>query len=351
MLMDELEKQAGAEPQQSVQEGGGQEPQGAQEKDVPESRGTGQITLSEDGTLNIPDGFWDVADRPKQEGGEEQSPAAKDEGAEAKPGASPSAPGAKDAEPGPECYTPEELAEAFVNGEVDPRRLTGELVEAYNAIDAAVRRRAEAQRIEATMRPQSQPQQPLAQQQPATWAQLAEVAKVLAAQHYLGIKPEEFDEFNPQHVAARYTAMQDIRDRANAMAAQQQRAMQVQSQVAALWAEYRQKVPDIDEIGEKFFPVWRQKLTVLEDQRVNEILGSGDMGKLRGLIDRVVADYRGKAAPKPAQSAQTRETPPPVMGTAGGSPEGDRGIVDASTLGDMTIEEQAKWLVEHKFAV
>ena len=145
--------------------------------------------------------------------------------------------------------------------------------------------------------------------------------------------------------------MQDIRDRANAMALQQQRAMQVQSQVAALWAEYRQKVPDIDEIGEKFFPVWRQKLTVLEDQRVNEILASGDMGKLRGLIDRVVADYRGKTAPKPAQSAQTRETPPPVMGTAGGSPEGDRGVVDAATLGDMTIEEQAKWLVEHKFAV
>ena len=142
--MDELEKQAraGVEPQQNVQEGEVREPQGAQEKDVPESRGTGQITLSEDGTLNIPDGFWDVADRPKQEGGEEQSPAAKDEGSEAKPGASPSAPGAKDAEPGLECYTPEELAEAFVNGEVDPRRLTGELVEAYNAIDAAVRRRA-----------------------------------------------------------------------------------------------------------------------------------------------------------------------------------------------------------------
>lgn len=350
MFMDELEKQAraGVEPQQNVQEGEVREPQGAQEKDVPESRGTGQITLSEDGTLNIPDGFWDVADRPKQEGGEEQSPAAKDEGAEAKPGASPSAPGAKDAEPGLECYTPEELAEAFVNGEVDPRRLTGELVEAYNAIDAAVRRRAEAQRIEATMRPQSQPQQPPAQQQPATWAQLAEVAKVLAAQHYLGIRPEEFDEFNPQHVAARYTAMQDIRDRANAMAAQQQRVMQVQSQVAALWAEYRQKVPDIDEIGDKFFPVWRQKLTVLEDQRVNEILGSGDMGELRGLIDRVVADYRGKTAPKPAQA---REAPPPVMGTAGGSPEGDRGVVDAATLGDMTIEEQAKWLVENKFAV
>lgn len=342
MLMDELEKQAGVEPQQSAQEGEVREPQGAQEKDVPESRGTGQITLSEDGTLSIPDGFWDEGGRP------ETASAAGPEGPEAKSSASPSAPETKDAEPGPECYTPEELAEAFVNGEVDPRRLTGELVEAYNAIDAAVRRRAEAQRIEATMRPQSQPQQPPAQQQPATWAQLAEVAKVLAAQHYLGIRPEEFDEFNPQHVAARYTAMQDIRDRANAMAAQQQRVMQVQSQVAALWAEYRQKVPDIDEIGDKFFPVWRQKLTVLEDQRVNEILGSGDMGELRGLIDRVVADYRGKTAPKPAQA---REAPPPVMGTAGGSPEGDRGVVDAATLGDMTIEEQAKWLVENKFAV
>ena len=341
--MDELEKQVGTEPQQSTQEGGGQESQGVQGKDVPESGTAGQITLAEDGTLNIPEGFWDEVDRLKQEN-EGESPAAKNEGTEAKPSASPSAPEAKEAEPGLERYTPEELAEAFVNGEVDPRRLTGELVEAYNAIDAAVRRRAEAQRIEAEMRPQ--PQQPPVQQ--ATWAQLAEAAKVLAAQHYLGIRPEEFDEFNPQHVAARYTAMQDIRDRANAMAVQQQRAVQVQSQVAALWAEYRQKVPDIDEIGEKFFPVWRQKLTVLEDQRVNEILASGDMGKLRGLIDRVVADYRGKTAPKPAQ---TQKAPPPVMGTAGGSPDGDRGIVDASSLGDMTIEEQAKWLVENKFAV
>ena len=342
MFMDELEKQAraGVEPQQNVQEGEVREPQGAQEKDAPESASSGQITLSEDGTLSIPDGFWDEGGRP------ETASAAGPEGPEAKSSASPSAPEAGDAEPGPERYTPAQLAEAFVNGEVDPRRLTGELVEAYNAIDAAVRRRAEAQRIEAAMRPQ--PQQPSVQQQPATWAQLAEVAKVLAAQHYLGIRPEEFDEFNPQHVAARYTAMQDIRDRANAMAAQQQRVMQVQSQVAALWAEYRQKVPDIDEIGDKFFPVWRQKLTVLEDQRVNEILGSGDMGELRGLIDRVVADYRGKTAPKPAQA---REAPPPVMGTAGGSPEGDRGVVDAAALGDMTIEEQAKWLVENKFAV
>ena len=349
MLMDELEKQAGAEPQQSVQEGGGQESQGAQEKDVPESGAAGQITLSEDGTLNIPDGFWDVADQPKRGAGEEKGLEPGPEVPATKPGVLP--PASSGEESGVERYTPEELAEAFVNGEVDPRRLSGELVEAYNAIDAAVRRRAEAQRIEAAMRPQPQPQQPPAQQQPATWAQLAEVAKVLAAQHYLGIKPEEFDEFNPQHVAARYTAMQDIRDRANAMALQQQRAMQVQSQVAALWAEYRQKVPDIDEIGEKFFPVWRQKLTVLEDQRVNEILASGDMGKLRGLIDRVVVDYRGKAAPKLAQSAQTREVPPPVMGTAGGSPEGDRGVVDAAALSDMTIEEQAKWLVENKFAV
>lgn len=351
MFMDELEKQVGAEPQQSTQEGGGQESQGVQGKDVPEAGTAGQITLAEDGTLNIPEGFWDEVDRLKQEpkdDSEGDAQAAKNEGTEAKPSISPSAPEAKEAEPGLERYTPEELAEAFVNGEVDPRRLTGELVEAYNAIDAAVRRRAEAQRIEATMRPQ---QQLPAQQQPATWAQLAEAAKVLAAQHYLGIRPEEFDEFNPQHVAARYTAMQDIRDRANAMAVQQQRAVQVQSQVAALWAEYRQKVPDIDEIGEKFFPVWRQKLTMLEDQRVNEILASGDMGKLRGLIDRVVADYRGKTAQQPVKPQQAQEAPPPVMGTAGGSPDGDRGIVDASTLGDMTIEEQAKWLVENKFAV
>ena len=45
MLMDELEKQAGIEPQQNAQEGEVREPQGAQEKDV--SKRTGRVTTCE----------------------------------------------------------------------------------------------------------------------------------------------------------------------------------------------------------------------------------------------------------------------------------------------------------------
>ena len=334
----EMEKQAGQSVEQVAESSAPVETEKPKE---------GQITLGEDGALNIPDGFWDEVDRMKRE---DNGPAPKETEARKNPEVPEEKAAPVPSSGVPERYTPDELADAFVKGTVDPRKLSSEMVEAYNAIDAAMRRQSEARRIEAEMRPQGS-QGPGQQPGAGAWAQLAEAAKELAARHYLGINPEDFDEFNTQHVAARYTAMQDIRDRANAMATQQQRAVQLQSQVAELWAGYRQTTPDIDEIGEKFFPVWRQKLTVVENQRVNEIFASSDMEKLKGLIDRVVSDYRGsKTTPKPVQSTGVQEAPPHVMGTAGGAASDDRGVVDAAEFGNMTTEEQAKWLVSNKFA-
>ena len=279
------------------------------------------ITLDESGELNIPDGFWD-------EPGEQAPDPAPVEATE------PAEP-----EVEPTYYTPEEVAEAFAAGNVDPEKLRPELRDYYKAIDGRMRRSAEAERV----------QQELARQQPAppsapvSWEQLGEAAKVLAAKNYLGINPEEFDEFDPRHAMARNMAMQEIRDRAQAMYQQQAYQQRRYAEVGNVYASYLQSVPEFDEIAERFFPLWRENLTVREHNAVNEILASGDPEKLKKLFDRIVTDYQ---AGKKKQVAAP--TPPPVMGTAGAATE-ERGVVDAVEFGNMTPDEQAEFLIRNKF--
>jgi hypothetical protein len=138
--------------------------------------------------------------------------------------------------------------------------------------------------------------------------------------------------------------------------AQQQRAAvqaQVQAQqwaaqVNGLYGEYRAKVPEIDEIGEKFFPQWRQNLTKKEYDAVEAIFNSKDIGQTRRLFDRVIADYRkGKEKKeKPAGGS----SPPPVVNAAGtGGDSEQRGMANLKDFGDMSPDDQAAWLIANKF--
>lgn len=281
------------------------------------------ITLDESGELNIPDNFWD-------EPGEQAPDPAPVEATE------PAEPDVTE----PTYYTPEEVAEAFAAGNVDPEKLRPELRDYYAAIDAKTRQRAEAERVQQELARQ----QPQAQASaPVSWEQLMEASKVLAAKNYLGINPEEFDEFDPRHAAARNIAMQEIRDRAQAMYQQQAYQQRRYAEVANVYSEYTQKVPEFYEISERFFPVWRENLTVRDHRAVDEILASGDPEKLRKLFDRIVTDYQAGRKKQVAAPA-----PPPVMGTAGAATE-ERGVVDAVEFGKMTPDEQAEFLIKNKF--
>ncbi len=304
------------------------------EEKLEQETGEQGITLGEDGELNIPDDFWGEGEAAPET--PEPEPAQEATAEPAKP---------EGDEPGEQTfYTPEEVAEAFAAGNVDPEKLRPELRDYYKAIDGRMRQSADAQRVQQELaRQQQQPAQPSA---PVSWEQLMEASKVLAARNYLGIKPEEFDEFDPRHAAARNIAMQEIRDRAQAMYQQQAYQQRCYAEVANVYSSYLQSVPEFNEIAERFFPMWRENLTVRDHRAVDEILASGDPEKLRKLFDRIVTDYQAgkeKTAPKPAPLA-----PPPVMGTAGSTAE-TGGVVDAAEFGNMTPEEQAEFLINNKF--
>jgi hypothetical protein len=325
----------------------------------------GQIMLDENGELNIPDDFWDEGDL------KSKKPAA---AAESEPKPEPKPDKTTDSGAATGFYSNSEiadalasgqLADAIIGGQIDRERIPEALRGLYDAMDTAVRRSTEAKRIEAEIarrdaetaaRQAQQAQQ--TQAQPPSWEQLVHAAKVVAARNYLGISEQEFDEFNPKHIAAQQAALQDIRERATALARQENYVRQVKANFANLWAEQKTKVPDLDEIGERYFPQWRENLSVREARNVDAIISSDDMGKIRSLIERVVGDYRKSKNPArpPAGTAanaiNATKTPPAVMSAAGGQPdEAGPGFVRVDNLGNMSIEEQAAWMVRNKFAV
>jgi hypothetical protein len=314
MVVDGIETQT-----QEVQV---QEAQQVQESQVSEN----SITLDETGELVIPDSFWDAEETPKATEPEEKT-----------------APEAKTEVEQPKHYTPEELAAAFETGNIDETRLKPEITEYYKAI--AARRQAQAQRPQVSpMPPVQRPVQQVTALPPVSWDQVMEAGKVLAARNYLNINPDEFDAYDPKHTAAQAMAVNEIRERAMALQQQQVARQQIAAQVQDLYASYRAKVPEMDEISEKFFPRWKESLVKREYDAVDAIIASGNLGKIQMLFDRVISDYqKGKGNGKAS-------SPPPAVVNAVDSDKTERtGMVSVDKLGEMSPEEQAAWLIANKF--
>jgi|GEM_PF-5886530 len=300
------------------------------------------ITLDENGDLNIPDSFWGDAENTPGEPGEspkEPTNVAED--------------GAEEPHQPQTYYTPEEAAGAIAAGEVDPSRLAPEVIDYYKAIDELARRNEDARRVQREMiERQAQAGVPPQQPQTVSWEQYLEASKQLAAREYLGINPDDFDEFDPRHSAARTMAMQEIRDKAQEMMRAQEAQQRRAADVTAVYTSYLREVPEFNVIGEQYFPVWRENLTVREAGAVNEILASGDTLRLRKLFDKITADYRASkeaSAPAAPAAGKTAPPPPPVMRASGGAESAGAGMVDAAAFGQLTPEEQAKFLIDNKF--
>jgi hypothetical protein len=308
---ERIEGQAAEETQETAPEAEVQEPAGAEP----------EITLSEDGDLDIPDSFWDDEKKPEEpEEGKEPQRA--------------------------DYYTPESFAEAYRNGQLDEGKIDPKIIEFYKAVAGVERRRQEAEALQR----QATERAPKPQQRPQpSWEQVMEAAKIRATTHYLGIKPEEFDEFDERHKAARLMAVNEIREYGAAQERQEAQARQAwESRVAGvsnLIAEYRQKTPEIDEIANRFFPVWRQNLTMRQHEAVNYILSRGNETQVRQLFEKVIADYGAAKAP------QRKAAPPEVMGTKGSESESSRGMVDVSNLAGLSMEDQAEFLIKNKLVV
>ena len=291
-----------------------------------------QITMGDDGELNIPDSFFEGL------GEEEKTPEDKPE-PEAKPGAEESAE--------PAYYTPEEFAAAFASGSVDEAKLRPEVAEFYKAA------------VKQQPAPPVQPPQPPVQagapvMTPQQYATLREAAKRIAAQNFLGIKPEEFDDMEPTHAEAARFAMGQLQARAREIAvsraAEEARAQRLTEEIRSLDAEYSRKDPEFFKSHEARLHDYIGRMPYREATEAIRAIQSGDAAGIRKLIAGVYADYKASAA-KTGQKAAA-PPPPPVMKAGGSAEEGERaGMVDVSKLGEMSPEEQAEWLVKNKFAV
>jgi hypothetical protein len=323
-----LDEEQRAEGTQGTETQGTRE--GAQETQAQEPEQQGrqgaepEITIGEDGELNIPDSFWGDA------GPEGQEPQEKKE----------------QEAPKPDYYTPEGFAEAYEKGQIDEKRLDPSVLDYYRLVSGVEQRRRDAEELRRRTVESAPPQQ---QRPAASWDQIWEAGKILAAQ-YLGISPGEFDEYDERHKAARVMAVNEIRDRSQAAARQEREGRRAwESHVAGVsnvYAEYRQKVPELDEISERFFPAWRRNLTVRQHEAVGQILSRGNETQIRQLFDAVIADYRAFRNPPRKESP----APPPGVMDAKGADGGEpRGVADVSKLGGMSPEEQAEFLISNKF--
>jgi hypothetical protein len=317
-IQAQTETAAGEEGQAPPQEA---PPQATEAPEFPEPT----ITMGEDREPTIPDSFWD-----------DEPTAAEPAKGEGKPG-----------EAAPACYTPQEFAEAFAAGKVDAARLPKGMADYYKVADEALRRQATAPPA------QPQPSQPQPQRRMTreTWNQLLDASKLHAARNYLGIDPSELDpDLNQAHALALSAAMQEIQARAAAMGEERRRAQEAQRQIDSLYAEYKSREPEFDEIDARFFPLWMGSLTVREANAIGAIFQSGDMARVRAVLDRVVADYKSRKAGGKGEAQRKAAEPPPAVVKAGGAGEGEgRGMADVSRLGEMSSDELAEFLVKNKF--
>lgn len=292
------------------------------------------LRIGDDGELVVPESFWE--DLPTE--------------------------GVKEPEPvvqGPAKYTEEELGEAFVSGDIDQSRIPEALEPYYNVIvakqqaayEAQARQQAEREQYERMVQAQQQPQQ-----RNIDWGELAEAGRQLAFQR-LGIKPDEYDEFDQRHNIAINIATNEIYSHAMAIEAQQRDAVQRQyvDQVAAqrfnqdLYGLIMEKGKAVQgftpEAFMAFSQEWMDALPSKTARMYDEAVNTRNMPKVRAIIDEMVGAYRAKA-----QGHKEVTPPPQVMAAVGPVHDEVRGRVNVGDLSEMSSEEQAAWLVRNKYA-
>jgi hypothetical protein len=276
----------------------------------------------------------------------------------------------------PEVYNTQDLAKAFIENTVDASRIPPAMKEYYDAIIAEQTRRQEIQQLAMpTVQPQQMipppgpPPQPPTEQFKITkeeYKQLREGARNLAAK-YVGVRPQDIDEYNQEHQEAVQLAMSQIQNRAqdifkqqqaqqfqqaqqkytqHAQAFQQQQLQIRQQQYQGIVKEF-QKNPNWTDIDKNFYPSWFGKQDQRTQAAIQSIMASGDVNKVKQVMSSVFAAY--DAQKKPAATRKAPTPVPQVMSAGNESDYGTRGnLADASKLADMSPEERGRWFIDNK---
>ena len=303
------------------------------------------VALGDDGELLFGDKFFDTY---REDFGAPQDAQGTGQG---QPPAEPA-----QATPPPAFYTADELKSFDSIDQIDPARFP-EAMQPYLPVirdcvlalqrQVGLLRSMEASR--SASRPQAQaPQAP----RPMEHKEIAALARKVAAER-LGVKPEDLDTYDPEHVAALGMAVQDIAARNRAEVAAWQGHAQAQQDLQRFAVDLASQ-PDFQQ-----FDAWvtgrLASAGMSADQLLVYVQQTGDLAGVQRAVTEMYREWKsqGAQAPQGAQPQSPQQQKPqgavlpkvPVVESANGAAQG-RKTVDLRGFGDMDDDSQARALIE-----
>ena len=246
----------------------------------------------------------------------------------------------------PQTYTAKEIEDVGFD-KLDPKRLPKDLVPFYKSLQADYTRKTQAlaeQRKNLSVpeetpppvqRFQPQPEQaPVSEQSYMEW--FGGAAKDVACR-MLGIQPDKFDEFNPQHIVGLNLATTRLNEEIQRQAQQRQALETRKQQYAGMLDEIRSGEPHFAEI-DAWGRTYVESLPYTEYSRVMKTFSSGDMAAIKTELLKIRKAWYDK---------QTVTQAPPVLESSGSDQAPPKKRVPLDRLGSMNEDEQAAWIAQH----
>lgn len=246
----------------------------------------------------------------------------------------------------PQTYTTKEIEEIGID-KLDPKRLPKDLVPFYKSLQADYTRKTQALAEQRKKLPvpeetpppvqqfQPQPEQDhVSEQSYMEW--FGGAAKDVACR-MLGIQPDKFDEFNPQHIVGLNLATTRLNEEIQRQAQQRQALETRKQQYGEMLADIRSSEPHFAEI-DAWGRTYVESLPYTEYSRVMKTFASGDMAAIKGELLKIRKAWYDR---------QTATQTPPVLESAGSDQTPPRKRVPLDRLGSMSEDDQAAWIAQH----
>ena len=215
-----------------------------------------------------------------------------------------------------DTYTAKEIEEIGID-KLDPKRLPKDLVPFYKSLQADYTRKTQALAEQRKKLPvpeetpppvqqfQPQPEQaPVSEQSYMEW--FGGAAKDVACR-MLGIQPDKFDEFNPQHIVGLNLATTSLNEEIQRQAQQRQALETRKQQYGEMLADIRSSEPHFAEI-DAWGRTYVESLPYTEYSRVMKTFASGDMAAIKAELLKIRKAWYDR---------QTATQTPPVLESAG----------------------------------
>lgn len=245
-----------------------------------------------------------------------------------------------------DTYTAKEIEEIGID-KLDPKRLPKDLVPFYKSLQADYTRKTQALAEQRKKLPvpeetpppvqqfQPQPEQaPVSEQSYMEW--FGGAAKDVACR-MLGIQPDKFDEFNPQHIVGLNLATTRLNEEIQRQAQRRQALETRKQQYGEMLADIRSSEPHFAEI-DAWGRTYVESLPYTEYSRVMKTFASGDMAAIKTELLKIRKAWYDR---------QTATQTPPVLESAGSDQTPPRKRVPLDRLGSMSEDEQAAWIAQH----